>query len=634
MQGSRAFSFTVCSVRSDAQRRASSQGPRHVQEHEPLMPAIDRWSHHIMAYPQPPFSPGKLLAELRSVIDASALPVSEANGVDKSMKSSTHGRLATCPTDDSIMESLRDQVVETLKSYDVFDWIPALVSSRDTAHATSGVNPFPNKLVKPRTLEDIQKVVKDARRKGLKVRVIGAAHSSPPEIILDIPDPDKVVLLSLTNYRGVTVDHKGFATVKAGTNLGQDPGDPDSTLDNSFAKIVDDLGWAIPETGGIIHQTVGGFLQTGSAGGSLVHGFHDAIVGFRLVTGTGEIKILMETDDDPSAFYAAGVSMGLYGIITDVYMQLEPTYLVQGTQQAYDAVPGGSFPPPVDIFGDAKVTTPLPDLNQFFKLPQNEYCRMMWWPQPDFSRVQIWSATRVPRGSTPPTKPYVEITETLQHIAKVILAFLWQATFNGRSEFNGLAAILLNLFVPAGPDNSLTFSDKWYNVLPMDNSVDDLVLPTCFNEIWIDPEHVDAAMQVCRELHIKDPGSIGNFFTEIYTAKESKFWLSPSFSRPKIRLDVNFFQYDTEPGNFLPPWQFYPPELFFVKYWNALDQAGIPYTTHWGKYRPDSQCNVAYLRQQYPNYDKWMKLREEMDPDQMFVTPYWRKHLQIPARNC
>jgi len=31
--------------------------------------------------------------------------------------------------------------------------------------------------------------------------------------------------------------------------------------------------------------------------------------------------------------------------------------------------------------------------------------------------------------------------------------------------------------------------------------------------------------------------------------------------------------------------------------------------------------------------DDWLKLREEMDPDQVFVSEYWRGILEIPAKS-
>jgi FAD binding domain len=132
----------------------------------------------------------------------------------------------------------------------------------------SGIDPFPPQaLVSPTSEDEIIAIVKKAYAARTQVRVIGAAHSSPSNIILDAPHgnfPPNVALITLTKYRGVSIDkEKQRATVKAGTNLDVDPEVSDSTEANSLARQLQAAGFALPETGGITHQTVGGFLSTG-----------------------------------------------------------------------------------------------------------------------------------------------------------------------------------------------------------------------------------------------------------------------------------------------------------------------------------------------------------------------------------
>ena len=102
----------------------------------------------------------------------------------------------------------------------------------------------------------------------------------------------------------------------------------------------------LPELGGITHQTVGGFLATASAGGSLKYSFHDAVIGYTIVDGHGDVLSFgvddpsPEGSDDPheddederhrSWFYAAACCAGLCGIIVDVKLLLTPKMDVQG----------------------------------------------------------------------------------------------------------------------------------------------------------------------------------------------------------------------------------------------------------------------------------------------------------------
>jgi D-arabinono-1,4-lactone oxidase len=132
----------------------------------------------------------------------------------------------------------------------------------------SGIDPFPpNALTAPTSEEEIITIIKKAHATQSQVRVVGSAHSSPSNIILDAPHgvfPPNVVLITLTKYRGVSIDKdKKLAFVKAGTNLDVDPEVSDSTQANSLAFQLENAGFAMPETGGITHQTIGGFLATG-----------------------------------------------------------------------------------------------------------------------------------------------------------------------------------------------------------------------------------------------------------------------------------------------------------------------------------------------------------------------------------
>jgi D-arabinono-1,4-lactone oxidase len=62
------------------------------------------------------------------------------------------------------------------------------------------------------------------------------------------------------------------------------------------------------------------------------------------------------------------------------------------------------------------------------------------------------------------------------------------------------------------------------------------------------------------------------------------------------------------------------------RYWRLFKDKGVDYRLHWGKALSD---DVEYIRRQYPRWDDFMRLRDEMDPHQVFVTDYWRRHLGI-----
>ncbi|KAG6825837.1 hypothetical protein H0H92_002246 [Tricholoma furcatifolium] len=477
-----------------------------------------------------------------------------------------------------------------------------------------GVNPFHNKLKKPSTLDEIRSLVIDARKKGLKIRVVGSSRSSPPDIILGINDPSKVVLLSLTKYRGVIVNANGLASVKAGTNLGKDPNNSDSTLENSFCKIVDDQGWALPIIGGPTHQTIGGYLQVGHAGGSLEHSFHDAVVGFTVVTGTGEVKTFTRDDSDPLC-----VAAGLFGIVTDIQIQLERRYLIEGTQTGYDVGPGGKI-----YWASLLALPPLRTSGAHPAILMPVCCGGLSAVSDAYKSGKLSVFQKAPIQLSYPIKLF--LSKSLQRLAKGFLAFVWQVNLAATPELEHAVSQILSEFTPF---SAAKFVDTWYKALATDNGFKDDIIPMAFTEVWVDPKDATKAVKIINDLHTKDGSSIGNLPIELYSAKKSPFWLSPAYTGPKIRIDIIFNQYNTEQGNFKAPFKYYPPEKFFGKYWAALDVAKIRYTTHWGKYRPDSQATSVYLKENYPKHEEWLALRAALDPDQIFVSPYWAKYLQI-----
>ena len=280
-------------------------------------------------------------------------------------------------------------------------YTPDSADSKKNTLGNSGINPFPpDALHKPKNEQEIIDIVKKAYEARTQVRVIGAAHSSPSNIILDAPQgvfPKNVVLISLTKYRGVSINKdKKLATVKAGTNIDKDPEETDSTKLNGLAFKLQRAGFALPDLGGITHQTIGGFLSTGipcsdvflslfnslstsgSAGGSLLHSFHDAVYGFTIIDGTGTKHVLSRDDPDPTLFYATGVSVGLCGIITEVTFSLTPTFNVAGTEQTSPVQPlnaNWKEGCPVNLFGPA--ADGVPGIVGYFKDPTNEYMRMV-----------------------------------------------------------------------------------------------------------------------------------------------------------------------------------------------------------------------------------------------------------------
>ncbi|MBS1560202.1 MAG: FAD-binding protein [Bacteroidetes bacterium] len=527
----------------------------------------------------------------------------------------------------------------------------------------------------PSSVEEIQALVLDAKARKRTIRVRGAGHSvnqavytdsfpyetaeyyAPSEIAdnyalnfqpVEVPDNEINILLDRFIDVHFYEEHgKHYVKACAGCHLGRDPYDPTetSTYFNSLFYQMDQRGFAVPDMGGITHQTVGGFLSTGSSGGSLKYSIEDAIVAFSFVDGNGEHHHCSKFDENTDLFYAIGVSMGLLGIITHVTFECMPRYSISGSETTtYES------DCEVDLFGNG--SKGKPSLEKFLR--DTEYTRLMWWPQKKVEKMVVWKAARVPGPVPTPyiPQPYIETPEIfgsptpLQYVGALFYnaVVTWPASLYQVIKNATLAKILkpiieliyepfllpfvINIFVqnddtkPGGKPQE--FHDLWWRGLPMDNQVDDRLLHVIFTELWMPIEQTQAAMVALNNFYDKGGyKATGYFSNEIYGTKASKFWMSPAFERDVVRFDI--FVYSDGENE---------PYDFYTQYWDLLKP--FNFRAHWAKYLPGQPYSPVqlkewyeYFRQQNPRWDDWMALRAKHDPDQIFVNAYWRTRLQI-----
>ncbi|HJK92171.1 MAG TPA: D-arabinono-1,4-lactone oxidase [Polyangiaceae bacterium LLY-WYZ-15_(1-7)] len=254
----------------------------------------------------------------------------------------------------------------------------------------------------------------DGTERTLRVR--GSGHSVTGAIgvgggdggrCAPTPPGDGVIGVMLDRYREILSfepdpDVPGHmrVTVQGGIHLGADPYDPTGTAtwESSLDWFLQEKGYALGDLGGITHQTVSGFLLTGSSGGSLMHSIDDQIVGMRVLDGEGNAHDLGPDDD---AFWAVGVSMGLLGVVSTVTFRVMPTFDLFGDQVTVETDDPDA---PVAMFAPDDDPKSLASF-----LAETPYTRLMWWPQHDFGRVQIWRAGRLEPMPSFPRQSYEEL---------------------------------------------------------------------------------------------------------------------------------------------------------------------------------------------------------------------------------
>jgi D-arabinono-1,4-lactone oxidase len=505
------------------------------------------------------------------------------------------------------------------------------------------------------------------------------------------PSGGENVDVMLDRYRAWRVVDEANRMVEAdaGIHLGADPGDPTrgATLESSLLFGLAQRGWTLADTGGITRQTIGGFTATGSSGGSLRFSSNANLHGFRLIDGTGEVHDL--TRDDPE-FFAMAPSLGLMGVVSTITFQCTDLFAIEGREAvesvsdcSIDLLGGGDDRrPSLERF--------LRDTD-FARLewwPQRGVERVVVWqatrtepptafephPYERFAQSPAASqhvvgvlfailgnlddlskAKRALEGSFDELKGSLEHVPALHGLGAIgrLLARVLSAAIEGgvdaaitllepaapliRRELPDFFPRLMRAFIPLdGEKGPQRFTDWSWHGLPMDNDASDVLVPTEFTETWIPVARTQQAMALLHA-HFSEPDDdaeayrrTGTYVWELYSAMPSQFWLSPGYSAGDDEWRDGAFRVD--------PYWFAdsagdPAETFFPGLWQLLRDNGVPFRLHWGKFQPvyerGDRTWVDHFRAHYPRWDDFLRLRAERDPNNIFLTDYWRDRLGL-----
>jgi FAD-linked oxidoreductase len=166
----------------------------------------------------------------------------------------------------------------------------------------------PDEVLKPRTIDELTKMVKEYGRAGHHMRVAGSGHSFTPVV------QSNDVLISMEAMQGIeSIDaERGCVTVLAGTVL------------KNLGNMLFERRLAQENLGDIDVQSISGAISTGTHGtGTRFGTLSTQVEGFTLVTAAGEI-LECSPDREPDVFKAAQVSLGMLGVIAKVKLRVVP----------------------------------------------------------------------------------------------------------------------------------------------------------------------------------------------------------------------------------------------------------------------------------------------------------------------
>ena len=536
------------------------------------------------------------------------------------------------------------------------------------------IQPGSGGLYHPKNEDEIIELIQFARQNKVQIRVRGAAQSADGAVYADgytdASNPGNNINIELDQLRDISLNKDNAqVTVGGGCNLGFDPFDPsqvskpDNTdSSNNLFFFLNQHGLAIPNVANAIHQTVAGYISTGCSGGTLKHSFFEYILSIRLIDGTGKVQVFEKSANPDDPFFGVGVSLGLLGIITQVVLQCVPAFNIIGQESTTKTIDCVNF----DFLGNG--VTGKPSLQSH--ITNTEFSRILWWPLSTLQRAISWEARTMQPGDynsngnntgTPtdfkpnpytPIFPGVKLGSSEYRIPSedfaatgFQLVATWPDWFysilgHGPSENTPEENILVNtiqtLFPYAYPlltdmyfpvntplKPAKKFWDSWLGSLPVDkfeysNNLFDLV----YCEFWIDINKTNDVINLLNNFYQAKGYTATGFYTlEILAAKQTDFWLSPSYGGDKLRLNILYFRKST-----------FKPDDYFRQFWDLFQTNQIDFRLHWGKSLPAAGDDLqpSYLTEQYPKWNNWKQLRSQLDPDNIFLTAYWKTHLGIP----
>lgn len=163
------------------------------------------------------------------------------------------------------------------------------------------------RIVTPTTVDEVRDLIMQAQA----VRAVGTRHS-----FNDLADTDDLLISTTQLPVPFRVNENGnTVTVGAGIRYGD------------LARRLDAASLALPNLASLPHISLSGALSTATHGsGDALGNLATAVSGLCIVTGSGELVELSRDDRD---FAGAVVALGALGVVTEVTLDVEPTFDVR-----------------------------------------------------------------------------------------------------------------------------------------------------------------------------------------------------------------------------------------------------------------------------------------------------------------
>ncbi|KAI9365256.1 D-arabinono-1,4-lactone oxidase-domain-containing protein [Pilaira anomala] len=366
--------------------------------------------------------------------------------------------------------------------------------------------------------------------------------------------------------RLLKVDSKNHTvTVEAGMSL------------HTLHKVLRENGLALSNLGSISDQSIAGVMATATHGtGAHFACLSTLILDITLITADGSI-LYCSPKENQEVFEAARCSLGALGIITRMTLQAEPDFRLEAIQKPYKFS---------DVLNDWDAV-----------IHSAEHARVWWYPHTD--DCVVWRANRTTKEISRKGPTFIMENWYGFHAYQAMLNITRYST----SLIPYLTKIMFKT-LHSKPVEVVDVSNKVFNF--------DCLFPQYVNEWAIDWKDAPDMLRRLDKFITENDLKV-HFPVEIRFVDEDDVWLSPAYGRKTCYIGVIMYR---PYGKAVP----------YKKYWKGYEDLMREYNgrPHWAKAHGQTRQN---LEASYPKFHDFLRVRQQLDPNGMFLNDYLKRHV-------
>jgi FAD-linked oxidoreductase len=335
---------------------------------------------------------------------------------------------------------------------------------------------------------------------------------------------------------------------------------------------LDDRGLAMPNLGDIAYQTIAGATSTSTHGtGARLSGLAAQIAGLRLVLADGSV-VDCSPSEEPEVFRCACVGLGALGIVSTVTLKVVPAFNLSVVEEP------------------RRVDDVLDDLDQH--VDDNDHFEFFWVPHTG------WALTKTNNRTTDPLAPRSRFSEWRNDL------FMQNYAFGALCRLGRRRPQWIPKLAKALPASGrVTYIDQSHRVFTSPRLVRFYEM-----EYAIPREACIEALNRVRRF-IDESGLLLSFPVEVRFTAADDLPLSTASRRETCYIAVHVFE-----------------GMEYRPYFEGVERIMDDYggRPHWGKLHFKA---AATLASRYDEWDRFMAVRDRLDPDRRFANHYLERVL-------